>query len=102
MGTNNMFARVTIGEGKPENIDTAIQNFKEQVGPVAKTITGFKGSYFLVDRRNGKIMGIALWDTEEHLQASIKAAQQLSAGVTQAAAATKPPTVEVYEVAVHL
>ena len=97
-----MFARVTTGEGKPEQIEAGIRNFREQVGPVAKKMAGFKGSYFLVDRKKGKMLGVALWDTLANLQASAEAAKQLSAGVTQAAAATKPPTVEIYEVAVQL
>jgi heme-degrading monooxygenase HmoA len=97
-----MFARVTMGEGKPQQVEAAIRNFRENVGPVAKKMAGFKGSYFLVDRKGGKILGMALWDTEEHLQASAKMVAQLGAGVTQAAGATKPPTVEVYEVAVQL
>jgi hypothetical protein len=65
-------------------------------------MTGFKGSYLLVDRKSGKMLGIALWDTEENLQASAKIAAQLRAGVTKAAATTKQPTVEIYEVAVQL
>ncbi len=97
-----MFARVTIGEGKPEQVEAVIRNFRENVGPAAKKMAGFKGSYFLVNRKSGKILGIALWDTEENLQASAKAAAQLGAGVAQAAAVTKPPTVEIYEVAVQL
>ena len=97
-----MFARVTMGEGKPEQIDSLIRNFREQVGPAAKKMVGFKGSYFLVDRKNGKILGIALWDTEKDLQASADAAKQLSAGVTRGAGITKPLVVEIYEVAVQL
>jgi len=27
-----MFARVTVGEGKPEQIEAGIRNFREQVG----------------------------------------------------------------------
>ena len=97
-----MFARVTIGEAKPEQMDALIHNFREHVLPASKKMVGFKGSYFLVDRKNGKILGVALWDTEKDLQASAEAAKQLNTGVTQAAAATKPLVVEIYEVAVQL
>jgi hypothetical protein len=65
-------------------------------------MAGFKGSYFLVDRKSGKILGIALWDTKENLQAGAQVAAQLGTGIGQAAGITKPPTVEVYEVAVQL
>jgi heme-degrading monooxygenase HmoA len=96
-----MLARVTIIQGKPEQIEAGIRNFQENVGPTAKKLAGFKGSYLLVDRKSGKMLGIALWDTEENLQASTKIAAQLRAGVTKAAGTTKPPIVEIYEVAVQ-
>ena len=95
-----MYARVTTGQGKPEQIEAGIRNFREQIGSTAKNMAGFKGSYLLVDRKTGKMLGMALWDTEANLQASSKAAAQIRAGVMQAAAATKQPTVEIYEVAV--
>lgn len=97
-----MFARVTTIEGSPERIDESIRLFKETVVPGASKIKGFKGSYFLVDRKTGKQMGVALWDTEADLNASVKAADQLRAGVSEAAAATNPPAVEIYEVAAQL
>jgi heme-degrading monooxygenase HmoA len=97
-----MLARVTTSQGKPEQIEAGIRNYREQVRPAAKKMAGFKGAYLLVDRKSGKMLGIALWDTEGNLQASTEAAAQLRAGVLQASAATKPPTVEVYEVAVQL
>ena len=93
---------MTTGQGKPEQIEAGISNYREQVGSASKKMAGFKGSYLLVDRKSGKMLGIALWDTEENLQASAKAAGQIRAGVMQAAASTKPPTVEIYEVAVQL
>jgi heme-degrading monooxygenase HmoA len=99
---DNMFARVTIGQSKPEQIEAIIRNFQEQVGPVSKKMTGFKGSYFLVNRKNGKILGIALWDSEKDLQAGSEAVKHLSAGVSQGAGVTKPLEVEIYEVAAQL
>jgi len=97
-----MFARVTISQGEPEQIEAGIRNYREHVGPAAKKMAGFKGSYLLVDRKSGKMLGLALWATEENLQASAKAAAELRAGVLRASAAIKPPTVEIYEVAVQL
>jgi len=60
----------------------------------------FKGSYLLVDRKTGKQMGIALWETEADLNASAEAAKDLRAQHVQAATA-QPPKVEIYEVAVQ-
>ena len=94
-----MFARVTTAQGKPEQLEAAIRTFKEQIGSTYKKMPGFKGSYFLVDRKSGKIMGIALWETEESLRAINEAATKIRGGVLQAAAATQPAAVEIYEVA---
>jgi len=96
-----MFARVTITEGSPTEIDTAIRFMRETVLPQAGSMRGFKGSYLLVDRKTGKQMGIALWETEADLNASTEAANRLRAQYAQATTA-QPPKVEVYEVAVQL
>lgn len=64
-------------------------------------MAGFKGAYFLVDRKSGKEVSITLWDTEKDMQASTKAADQLRAQASQAVATAKPPIVEIYEVAVQ-
>jgi hypothetical protein len=97
-----VFARVITNEGKPEQLEAVLRYFRENIEPAARKMAGFKGAYFLVDRRTGKTLGMALWDTEEHLQASAEMTAQLGAGMAQAAAATKAPTVGIYEVAVRL
>ena len=94
-----MFARVTTNQVKPDQIEAAINSFREQVGSVAKKMAGFKGSYFLVDRQTGKIVGVALWDKKENLDASDKVAAEIRAKIRQASAATSSGTVEIYEVA---
>jgi hypothetical protein len=97
-----VFARVITNEGKPEQLEAVLRYFRENIEPAARKMAGFKGAYFLVDRRTGKTLGMALWDTEEHLQASAEMTAQLGAGMAEAAAITRPPIVEVYEVAVRL
>ena len=96
-----MFARVSIVEGSPAGIDEATRFMRETVAPEAKKMRGFKGSYLLVDRKTGKQMGIALWETEADLDASAEAAKRLRAQYVQAATA-QPPKVEVYEVAIQI
>ena len=96
-----MLARVTTSQGKPEQIEAGIRKFKEEVGSVVKEMTGFKGSYLLVERKSGKMLGIALWDNKENLEASSKVAAQIRKGVVQAAGSTELPTVEIFEVAVR-
>ena len=96
-----MFARVSIIEGSPEGIDESIRLMRETVMPEARKMQGFRDSYLLVDRKTGKQMGIALWETEADLNASTEAANRLRAQFVQAATA-QTPKVEIYEVAVQL
>lgn len=96
-----MFARVSIIEGSPAGIDEAIRFMRETAIPEARSMQGFKGSYVLVDRKTGKQMAIALWETEADLNASTEAAKRLRAQYVQAATA-QPPKVEVYEVAIQI
>jgi heme-degrading monooxygenase HmoA len=95
-----MFARVTMTEGSPAETDTAIRFMRETVLPQAKNMRGFKGAYLLVDRKTGKQIGMALWETEADLNASTEAANRLRAQYVQEAAA-QAPKIEVYEVAVQ-
>jgi len=95
-----MFARVSITEGSPKRIDESIRFMRETVLPAGRKMQGFKGSYLLADRKTGKQMGIALWETQADLDASTEAAKRLRAQYLQAAAA-QPPKVEIYEVAVQ-
>jgi heme-degrading monooxygenase HmoA len=95
-----MFARVSTIQGKPQQVEDGIRQYREQVIPAVKKIVGFKGAFFLVDRKSGKEVSITLWDTEKDLQASTKAADQLRAQAAQTVAAPKPPVVEIYELAV--
>jgi heme-degrading monooxygenase HmoA len=96
-----MFARVSIIQGKPEKVDEGIRHYREQVLSAARKMGGFKGAYLLVDRKNGKNLGITLWDTEKNMQASAAAANQLRSQAAENIAAPKPPVVEIYEVAVQ-
>jgi heme-degrading monooxygenase HmoA len=96
-----MYARVSTIQGKPQQVGDGIRQYREQVMPAVKKMAGFKGAYFLVDRKSGKEISITLWNTEKDLQASAKAANQLRAQASETVAASNPPTVEIYEVAVQ-
>jgi heme-degrading monooxygenase HmoA len=96
-----MFARVTTLQGSPDKVDEGIRHVREETLPAAKGLRGFKGMYMLLDRKTGNSLGITLWETEAELQASTEAANRLRAQVTQTAAATQPPKVDIYEVAIQ-
>ncbi|OGO32741.1 MAG: hypothetical protein A2Z29_07995 [Chloroflexi bacterium RBG_16_56_11] len=96
-----MFARVSALQGKPDQLEAGVRNYREQVVPSARKLTGFKGAYLLTDRNSGKFLSITLWDTEKNLQASATAADKLRANASKTIAASKPPVVEIYEVVVQ-
>ena len=96
-----MFARMSTIEGKPELVEEAIRNHKEQMMPAAKKMAGFKKAFLMVDRKKGKMVGITLWDTQANLQASTAAADKLRAQGVQTAGTGHPAIVEIYEVAVQ-
>jgi heme-degrading monooxygenase HmoA len=98
-GTKIMFARVSVIQGKSEQVEEGIRHYHEQVLPQARKMTGFKGAYLLVDRKSGKNLGITFWDTEKDLQASATAANKLRAQGVKITESANPPLVEIYEVA---
>ena len=96
-----MFARVSTIQGKPEQMEDGIRQYREKILPEGRKMAGFKGAYLLVDHKSGKTLGITLWETEKALQASTAVADKLRAQASQTVGASKPPIVEIYEVAVQ-
>jgi hypothetical protein len=92
-----MHARVTRFKSEPARIDEGIRNIKENVIPNAKKLSGFKGGYWLVDRKTGVGFGVTLFESEAALQSSEEAAKKIR---EQAAStgATQITGVERYEV----
>jgi len=60
-----MFARVTIIQVKSNKLDETIKIYEESVNPARKAQKGSRATYLLTDRKTGKGMAIALWDSEE-------------------------------------
>jgi len=95
-----MFARLSIGQTKSENIDELIRIYKESIIPATKLQNGIRGSYLLANRETGKVIAIAFWDREED------AADEQS-GYYQELSKTKylltaVPVCEIYEVSAQL
>jgi heme-degrading monooxygenase HmoA len=72
-----VFARMSILEGSPDQIDESLRQAREVVLPGAKQIDGFKGMIALSDRQSGKNIGITFWESEEAMRASEEAASRL-------------------------
>lgn len=65
-----MHARLLIIQIKVEQIDEASMLFEESVIPLCKDKKGYKGAYFLVDRKTGKCIIMTQWESEEDMLAT--------------------------------
>jgi heme-degrading monooxygenase HmoA len=65
-----MHARLLRMQVKPERIDEAVRIFAEEVAPGCQAQPGFRGAYFLVDRKLGECLPITLWETEAEMVAT--------------------------------
>src|SRR5438093_12384009 len=72
-----MFARVSISQTPPDNVDLAIKVINEDVIPAAKKIPGFKGGYWLGDRMTGKGVVVTLFEDEAAMKESEEATKKI-------------------------
>jgi heme-degrading monooxygenase HmoA len=95
-----MHARLTTVEGVPShNMDDAARHLQEQVLPQLQQLDGFEGFIAVRDRENGRLRGLALWESEDALRATDEAAARIRGTVTEATGGTIA-SVENYEVVV--
>jgi heme-degrading monooxygenase HmoA len=94
-----VFARVSTFTGTSDQVDEAIRQVREDVVPRLEELDGYRGSYLLVDRQNGKSLAVTFWESEEAMSASEEAANTLRSEAADAFG-TQMVGVERYEVAV--
>ena len=95
-----MHARVSFYEGGPGvDFDSGVQAFQNAVSSVEE-MDGNQGATLLVDRDSGKAITITYWDTQEQLQASVEAANQIRQQAADAGGLSIR-AVEHYEVAME-
>lgn len=93
-----MIARVVTFQGPPEGIaERGAQGFNERILPTLRRQAGFQSALVLLDRAQGKLLGITLWDTEEHARAAAAALEPLRETSSAEMGATAA-TAETYEV----
>lgn len=92
-----MFARISTIEAEPGRIDDGIAVINDKVIPTLKGIDGFRAVNFLADRANGKLLGVAFWDSQEALEASVGAVNSIRTSVADATGG-KVTSVESFEV----
>jgi hypothetical protein len=95
-GDRVMYARVARLKGEPSKIDDLLAELNKRDTPPG--LEEMKGVYVLVDRDDGKIITITLWDDKQVMDKSISAGQK-AWGLFKEIAGTGEPEIETYEVA---
>jgi heme-degrading monooxygenase HmoA len=92
-----VFARISTYDGGPERVGEFRHAMVEHVLPALRRLPGFQGVLFLADHQSGKVLGVALWETEESMGASEESAYWFRAYGAEAAS-ERITGVERYEV----
>jgi len=95
-----MHVRVTTIQGAPDKMDDAGRHMQEQTLPQLQNMEGFQGFVALGDRKSGKMLGVAFWESEEALRATEGAVSSVRSGAAEAADGIVA-SVEEYEVLVN-
>jgi hypothetical protein len=66
-----MYARLVQGQVPPEKLNDAIELWLTSVAPSAQQRQGFKNVRLLVERATGKIVSMALWESEADFEATV-------------------------------
>jgi heme-degrading monooxygenase HmoA len=90
-------ARVSTYEG---DVDAFVGGFERQT-ELVRLLDGFVRAYLLVDRDAGRAIVVALWESEEALDASAERAAHLRREASEAAGGAVG-SVESYEVALEV
>jgi len=96
-----MFARLTIVQVKADKMDEVIKIYGDQVVPAAKSQKGYKGILLLTDRKTGKGISVALWESEQDAIANDKSGYYQQQVARFKDHFTKPPVQENYEVSIE-
>jgi len=96
-----MFARLTIVQVKVDKIDEVIEIYGDNVVPAAKSQKGYIGILMLTDRKTGKGISIAMWESEQDAIANEKSGYYQQQVGRFKDYFTKPPVQEGYEVSIQ-
>lgn len=91
-----MYARNVTVRIKPDQLEEAIQFWKETLPAAVRQQKGFIRAHLLVDRASGTLRSLGFWETEADLQRSAGWNQEQVARFESFFAA--PPVVEHFEV----
>jgi len=74
---NAKAARVSLLEGSPDEIDAGLDKARDDTLPKVRAIDGNAGAIGLVDRDNGRVSLITLWESADAMSASEQEGDQL-------------------------
>ena len=98
-----MYARATLAQLQPDNVDELLQFLGEHVVPAAQAQQGFKGLLLLTDETSNKGIAVALWETKADLVASEASNGYYSVQIARGAHFfAEPPVREVYQVTLQV
>ena len=97
-----MFARHTIMQFKLAFIDQAVLIYKDSIVPAAQSQKGYQALNFYLDRKTGKSISIAIWDSEEDAKANEKSLYYQEQLLKLRHHFANPPIREGYEVIIRV
>jgi heme-degrading monooxygenase HmoA len=83
-------------------IDKAIDIYNQSILPAAKSQKGFMGLNFFLDRKTGKAISIAIWESEEDALANEKSHYYQEQHIKLMSLYSSPPIREGFEVIVRI
>ena len=76
-----MYARVSTVEASPAKFDEATHFFRERVLAQLQQMDGFKGFIVLGDPQRGKLLSVALWESEEVMHTTEEVVSRIRGGI---------------------
>ena len=92
-----MYAQVTTVEASPARLDATTHFFHQRVLPQLQQMDGFKGLAVLGNPQRGKLLSVALWESEEVVQSTEEVVSRIRGGIPHPLGGAAV-TVENYEV----
>lgn len=92
-----MYVRVTTYRAAPDVIEEAVATYREQAVPWMRDATGFRGWMVLIDREEGRSIGLTFWSDEQAMRDSVASGGALRDEVAESAG-TKMESLGYYEV----
>jgi heme-degrading monooxygenase HmoA len=83
-------------------IEKAIEIYNQSIVPAAQSQKGFHGLNFFLDRKTGKAISIAIWESEEDAVANEKSHYYQEQHIKLMSLYSMPPIREGYEVLVRI